>query len=99
MRAIFFTSSRVSGEKIIMSSILLRNSGEKVFSTSFIIVLFKSPIAAPSGMKPSGLVNFLNSSLPRLLVITIIVSLKYTLLPLPSVSHPSSKTCRKRLST
>ena len=78
------------------------NSGAKAFFKAFCMVAFacssklstldfvEKPIPEPKSFK---------SRAPMLDVIMIIVFLKSTLLPKPSVKIPSSRTCNNKLNT
>ena len=105
MSTIFSMWERFKGWNTTVPSILFKNSGLKKCFTSFNTLSFIFKYAfwsdtSPwvSEVKPIDLSCLIKSE-PILLVITMIVFLKSTFLPLESVKCPSSKICKRILNT
>ena len=97
---IFSMSSLLSGLKNTCSSTLLMNSGGKAFLTAFSSTVFLlTAMFLPAVLNPTPLPYSSSSRLPTLEVMMRIVFLKLTVLPLLSVSLPSSITWSRRLNT
>ncbi len=77
---------------MMISSMRLRNSGRKLSRMAWVMRL-SSSCCSPR------VVNSWIHSLPMLEVITMMVFLKSTVRPLPSVRRPSSSTCKRTLNT
>eukprot|EP01085_Mycamoeba_gemmipara_P004963 Mycagemm_TRINITY_DN10695_c0_g1::TRINITY_DN10695_c0_g1_i1::g.4963::m.4963 type:complete len:162 gc:universal TRINITY_DN10695_c0_g1_i1:1128-643(-) len=93
-------SSFVRELKITTSSILFKNSGLNVRFNAFSItaLLFSSECSMRVAVaKPTPSPKSFNWRTPILEVMMIMVFLKSTFLPRPSVSWPSSNTCNKIL--
>ena len=96
-----------SWSNIITSSTLFRNSGGNVLFRAFCIMpLEYSELMPPTYLSsetllsnPTPLPKSLSWRVPTFEVIIIIVFLKSTFLPNPSVRRPSSSTCSSRLNT
>ena len=92
--------SSLSLLNMTISSILFINSGRNVVfkADSIDVVNFSlSLMLSVKDLKPILSLGF--SVVPKLLVIMIIVLVKFTVLPLPSVRRPSSSICNKILNT
>ncbi len=86
----------LSDSKTITSSRRLRNSGRKCPRR----VVISSRLSFSGGWVNSpAWAFFMISSEPRLLVAMMMVLVKSTTRPLPSVRRPSSNTCRRMLLT
>ena len=85
-------SSRARRRNSTTSSSRFRNSGRKRSRTARITAGRAASMSALSG---SSAIAWL----PRLLVSTMMVLRKSTVRPCPSVSRPSSSTCRSTLNT
>ena len=101
-----FSSTSVMASRSFLSSclkktcasILLMNSGGNTFLTAFSrIILRLTDKSFPPVVNPTPLPYSSISRLPTLEVIMRIVFLKLTVLPVLSVSLPSSSTCNRRL--
>ena len=94
------SSASLSAVKMMISSRRLRNSGLKVRLTSPLTSssILSSTTSSTRDWKPSPS-RFIRCLAPMFDVMMMIVFLKSTVLPSPSVSCPSSKTCSNRLKT
>ena len=95
---IFLRSSSVSASKTMISSMRLMNSGLKVrfTSPSTMSLTFLSITVVSLAWNPSDAFFWMKRA-PMFDVMMMIVFLKFTRLPKPSVRWPSSNTCSRML--
>ena len=99
MSRICLTASISSWSNMIISSKRLRNSGANCFFNAFSMIPLAKALVSVIGANPTPLPKSFNCFVPAFDVMIIMVFLKSTRRPFPSVSLPSSITCNSILKT